>query len=439
MSHRGMVHRRTARRRAIAVVSMAIFALTVAFAVPGLMAGAGATIANPGTVGVSIDVSILTPTATISGLSTTATATILSDGLLTIPRTAMAFAPATATIGAPASTTSPITVQLVATGDFKGRVNPQTGGELLAGGLELFLSQSGTLSDCPVGPFAVHFTTIGPGTAPYSPVTGKAMIVDASAAIAAVQPGTPGCAGYEDFVNSTLSLPLVPTTTTTGSSTTTTTVPPTATTVPGTPLPNTPVPALVAATTLSPPPRAGLIPIFPPPTTAGPPTTASATTVPSFGPPPTAVTNPTPSGNRPGSGHHRSSHHKKRSTAKKPSRRIVARRPGSGSASGINPRYASGRSGNASARAGSGSRAGSSATSAAALEQGRVQAIDAQLISSIRREGPTTLNVLAFFLIAVTGAFAIKLMTPDLKDVARARKKGRGRLYGIRAASDADK
>jgi len=48
----GMAVRSSGRRRGVALVSIAVFAISMSLAIPGMVSSAGANIANPGNVGV---------------------------------------------------------------------------------------------------------------------------------------------------------------------------------------------------------------------------------------------------------------------------------------------------------------------------------------------------------------------------------------------------
>jgi len=443
----GMAVRSSGRRRGVALVSIAVFAISMSLAIPGMVSSAGANIANPGNVGVSVNLSLLTPTFTLSGISTTspATATMASNGALFIPRADLVFAPLAVHIALPNPELGDITVQVVASSDFVGAVNPSTRVEWLAGSLEMQWSHTGTMTACPIGPFQVHVTTKSAGSRPYSD-GGMATMVDANLAIGAVGPGTPGCAGLESSVNATLSLPITATTTTSDNSTTstTTTTVPTSTTVLTDLVPDTPIPAVVLSTTLTPAPRS---PATRPATTttqATPPHPAATTTT--FRPPPkNLVPLPKPAHpkkhpvrhirarkHRLASKHHKHrhrNHHRKhhrkhakhRQTRPKPRPigvRTVA--PGPSATTPVAPeprRFLLGGGFSRRRPVPPSAHVGTS--------------IDPSLASSRHRASPSGLNYLAMLLLLVSGVYAGKLLRPDFNQIMRARKRPRRRLYGI--------
>lgn len=439
MFHGAMSNRRSSRRRGLALLSIAVFAVSVSLAVPGIVSGAGANIANPGNVNVSMNLSVLTPTLSVAGISTPkpAAANITSSGALVIPVSSIAFAPVGVTIGPPNPWIGNVTVQAVAEGDFVGAVDPGTGVEWIAGRIELLLSQPGTLASCPVGPFTVHLTTSGPGSRPYAANTGIATMIDPNFAIDALAPNTKGCAGLEGLVNGALSLPITTTTTTTASaptSSTTTTLAPSATT-PGTSvLSDTPVPAVVLSTTISsaanhPPTTLGVVTTTKQGgiTTIGPakqitfgsrppkPKTPSVT--PASGTQATHQTNPVT---------HKSTSHKKRHPGRHRKNKVVIRprrtlhRP----LTAIKParrNYGYFR----------GFATGPKAKAHAHPPTSAGLPLNATLASSRHRASPSMLNLLAMLVLLVSGAFAVKLMKPDFNDVMRARSKRRARIYGI--------
>jgi hypothetical protein len=57
--------------------------------------------------------------------------------------------------------------------------------------------------------------------------------------------------------------------------------------------------------------------------------------------------------------------------------------------------------------------------------------LDPVLVTSRHRASPSGLNYLAMLALLVTGAYAVKLLRPDLKQIMRARARPRRRLYGI--------
>ena len=413
-----MSGRTKGRRRGLALVSMAACALSLILAVPGLVTGAGANVGNPGNVQVSVDISILTPTLTLSGISTQAAApaTIAPNGTLFVPRAGLVFGPLAVNVGSPNPAIGDVTVEVVATSDFFGSVNPATRGEWLAGNLELLWSQPGTMTACPIGPFPVRLTTNSVGSRPYSD-NGTATLVDTNFAVGAISPGTAGCGGLEGAVNTTLSLPIIPPTTTSGTgATTTTTTVPTSTTLLSDPVPDTPVPTVVLSTTLIPAPR----PATPRPTT---PTTSPAKTVypPLTNPtatttmpnaPPTNVVTPAqplhpitqPDRHAPP----RRKHHRKRHT------QVQTHRPAAAPGSGIGPSTAAPKQPGFFPGTGANQRRPMHPVPHPTTQ------LDPVLVASRHRASPSGLNYLAMLALLVTGAYAVKLLSPDFKQIMRA-------------------
>jgi hypothetical protein len=302
----GAMGRKQARKRRLAIC--AVFALAVAIVAPLIAPGAGAVIANPGALRISLDLSVYTPTFTVAGMSTTgaAAATMGKNGLIKIPQSSLNFEPVNVTIDLPpadttttaapdpSSTTSappapaaPVattaTVRAQAVGDFTGGLNPKTGAALLIGNIQELWSVPGRMTDCPVGPFQVVANTMASGSVLYSVNTGTVSVVDPGFTISAIPTGMSGCAGLESSVNAALSLPVTTTTTTTVKGVPTTTIP----------FSNTPpVPSIVIAMTFAPAPRAEV----PAPVQRKP---KPVVTSPTFTPPP-AVRAPKPPASHPG-------------------------------------------------------------------------------------------------------------------------------------------
>ena len=299
------------RKRRLAVA--AFVALAVAVVAELVAPGAGATVANPGDIKVLMHLSIRTPTVTIDGISTegTGAGTLRQNGLVNIPKSSLAFgstavhvdipspppAPGSTDTLPPISKSSTVVVTIVPTSDFYGGIDPDNGSGFLVGNVQLLWDQSGTLTGCTVGPFQIIARTNAPGATPYSPQTGKVSLVDPGFTIDALPTGAPGCGGYDQSLNSALSLPVT--------TTTTTTLPGTPTTLAPTYPPNTPVPvpAVVVGLTFTPAPRrvvAAPPPTYTPPTAVAPP--------PNYTPPPNSTPNsaPPPAYSNPGTGtHHR--------------------------------------------------------------------------------------------------------------------------------------
>jgi hypothetical protein len=264
--------RKQARKRRLAIC--AAFALAVAIVAPLIAPSAGAVIANPGALRISLDLSVYTPTFTVAGMSTSgaAAATMGKNGLIKIPKSSLDFEPVNVSINLPppddstttaapdpSSTTAPpappapvattATVRAQAVGDFTGGLDPKTGAALLVGNIQELWSVPGRMTDCPVGPFQILANTDASGSVLYSADTGTVSVVDPGFTISAIPTGMSGCAGLESSVNAALSLPVTTTTTTTVPGVPTTTSP-----VSNTP----PVPSIVVAMTFTPAPRAAV-------------------------------------------------------------------------------------------------------------------------------------------------------------------------------------
>lgn len=441
----------------MALGATAAFALSLTLAVTGTISRAGANVATAGTVAVSMDVSLVTPTLTLPAFATTstATATIRADGSFTVPRPGIAFQPVTLSLGSPPAL-GDVNVSLVASSDFTGAVDPTTSTELLAGRVEMLWSQTGTMTGCPVGPFDVQLTTKSPGARPYASSSGTATMVDGNFAIDALKSGTPGCAGLESLINSTLSLPIT-TTTTTDSSTTTTSTTTTSTTTTTTPstamsepvlLPDTPVPAVVVSTTLTPAPEAA-------PTSTSRPTTTTAkrtTTTPQPSTTTTTTTKSRPikkvartlappkpkrhhvnrhkSQTNPHKKHHPKRHHHKRhkqhlaKPAPKTIRRATNRLARNTITTAAPRNY--GYLGRGTPRS----------TARTSLRRPYVTPFAATLASSRHHAPFSALTLLEILAVVVSGWYVFKLVRPDFDDLVHARSVRRRRLYGIDPPGD---
>jgi hypothetical protein len=438
MFYGAMAIRSSGRRRGLALVSIAVVALSISLAIPGMTTTAGA---NAGNVTVAVDLALVTPTFQITGITTRspATATIGADGTIDIPQAGIVFAPIAVNIGAPNPDIGAVTVQALANSDFVGIVDPASHLEWLAGRVELDLTQPGTMTGCKIGPFNIVVTTQSTGSRPYSASTGAATMVDENFAVSAVDPNASGCGEWQTSVNSALSLPIATTTTTTAMSTTTTSTTTTTVPTPDTTLsdlvPDTPVPAFVMSTTMTPAPQAPAPPRTTPPTTAHPPTGAPTPTtqapVTHGTAPNQIVPGPTPTPTAQPGGHvtthhrtrsatnpHKKRHPRRHKTKAKPRVRVV-----------LPPAPASRTGG----RAGPTNRAGLIAPGRIgqppAAGDGTV--IDAMLASSKHRSAPSSLNYLAILALLVSGVYAAKLLKPDIEQVLHAHRRPRRRLFGI--------
>jgi len=282
------------KRRRLGVVALGALALAV---VAQLVApSAGAVVANPGDVKVQMRVSLITSTFRVDGVSSqgTGAATLRSNGLVNIPQSSLVFGPTPVHINVPSPPPAPgstdtlppidpsstVVVTVVPTSDFYGGVDPDSGSGFVVGDVKLLLDQAGTLTGCTVGPIHIVARSNAQGAAPYSPDTGKVVMVDPGFTLDVLPAGASGCGGYEAGLSAALSLPVTTTTTTTQPNTPTTQAP----TFPPNSAP--PVPSMVVGLTFTPAPKR--VPVEKPPTQPTPPTV----TAPNVGPPP--VYNPPP-------------------------------------------------------------------------------------------------------------------------------------------------
>jgi len=262
-----------------------VAALCIVVPFVALGAGASPAVTNPGNVGVSMNLSVLTLGQNELGIRTLseARADVDANGTLSVPAPNITFAPITLSVDLGDPTPTPVVVDTVALTDFRGHVDPRTGHADIVGAVEQRWSATGKLTDCPVGPFVIEAATDALGARAYSEATGNALAVDDGLVVNAVAPQTAGCDGHETTINTVLRLPI-------GATTTTTTVPATTSTTTSTTIPAStttttaaltapalaagsaiatppPVPSVVLSFTISPPPSAHGHPA-PPPTTA---------------------------------------------------------------------------------------------------------------------------------------------------------------------------
>jgi hypothetical protein len=211
------------------------------------------TISDPGAVDADMTLSLLTPKVGIEGIASKrgVRGSVAANGAILIPKSNLAFAPLTVDV----DTIGKVKVQTTATSDLRGELDARAGVITLTVTLEQRWTQDKTLTDCPIGPFAVTTSSEMAGAAPYDSVTGTATTVDATFTLRAVPPGTPGCGGIEDTLNHALSLPITTTTTTTARG-----LPPVLPDTVAPAGPDVPIPAVVLSITLSPPPVAPTAP-----------------------------------------------------------------------------------------------------------------------------------------------------------------------------------
>jgi LPXTG-motif cell wall-anchored protein len=192
-------HRRYAARkvRRFALVLIAAGALVIALATT-----AGAAVAPVGNVTVTVTgakfniVLMGTPTD-VGPFNGTFKGTVDATGKLSFPKSGITFTTFTQTI------TVLVSIHPVATGNFTGTVDPDSGTLSLTGSLETLVTASTPpLRDCPIGPIKANLQSKN-----YSKTTGKATLTDPAYIVPAMAPNTPGCAGIEDTVNELLQLP----------------------------------------------------------------------------------------------------------------------------------------------------------------------------------------------------------------------------------------
>ena len=276
-----------ARKRGLAIG--AAFALAVGVVAPMLAPDAGAVIANPGNIRVSMQLSVFTPTFTVAGMSSkgSGSATIQQNGLVRIPQSSLAFAPVQVQVNLPVpadpanpsgaqTTPTAVTVQAVATSDFTGALDPNTGASFLVGNIQELWSHDSRLPSCPVGPFRVVVRTNSQGGIAYSPQNGAVTMVDPGFTVDPIPTAASGCEGLEGSINEALSLPVTTTTTTTrpGTKPTPTTLDPYNT--------DPPVPSVLMSLTFSPAPKAAATPPPPPPHNPQTPQKTTPTTIRGF-------------------------------------------------------------------------------------------------------------------------------------------------------------
>jgi hypothetical protein len=323
----------TTRRRVLVGAAVLVVLCTV---VPLFALGAGAsdTVTNPGNVGVSMSLSVLTLGQNELGIQTLSPArgTIYKNGALTVFGPSITFAPITMSVDVGGTAPATIVIDTVSLGDFSGGVDPRSGKALLRGAIVQHWSWQDTPTTCPVGPVFVDASTNAQGARPYTDVTGSTTVVDDHVTMNAVAAGTPGCDGLEGVVNAELQLPITPPTTTTTSassaqphaadatsstSTSTSTSTSSTSTTTAAPVsapdaanalgaqspPPPPVPSIVLTATISPPPSAhasGSSTTTAPPQVSTAPTTPTTArqAVPPPAPPFTPHPNASPHGNQ---------------------------------------------------------------------------------------------------------------------------------------------
>jgi hypothetical protein len=248
---------------------LTVVAVLVALVAAGVVAStvtANASVQNPGSVTVTVNAATLsTPMGDFAPIEGTLSGAVSGDGALTFPQASIAFTSFDATITNPVALT--VNVTPLASSDFTGTVDPDTGSVTLTGDLTLAISlaQFG-LSGCPLGPMSLDLSTANPGGSAYS--AGAATVTDQSFVMPLIPDGAPGCAGAEGIIDTLVPLPTAPgastltmpltfdpiltgasstsstnttstttttTTTTSSTTTTTTTTVPTTTTTVGTP------------------------------------------------------------------------------------------------------------------------------------------------------------------------------------------------------------
>jgi LPXTG-motif cell wall-anchored protein len=170
------------------------------------------------------------------------------NGNLTFPKSGITSAPVTLTI------VVPVKVQLVATSDFTGTINTQTGLVTLTGSSETLLDiPDVNPSKCPLGPTVAHLSSANSGGVKYNATANTATVTDTTFVVPVITNPPASCpAALVDAITTALQLPIsgadprsivvtmkvfppgavVPTTTTAPTTTTPTTAAPAATVTP---------------------------------------------------------------------------------------------------------------------------------------------------------------------------------------------------------------
>jgi LPXTG-motif cell wall-anchored protein len=200
-----MSNRRGIRAARRAAILAALGAALLVVPVVGAHAAEPAVITPTGNVTITVSNAFFTLTVTgapqdVGPFSGTLTGTVDDSGNLTIPKSGIDFPAFDAVIVVPA------TVHPVATADWTGTVDPSSGVVTITGTMETLATVSAlSLTDCPVGPFTIHTSTVNSGGAKYA--SGKATVSDPSYPVSAIPAGTSGCNGAEETVNTALGLP----------------------------------------------------------------------------------------------------------------------------------------------------------------------------------------------------------------------------------------
>jgi len=167
---------------------------------------AGAVTAPVGAVTVTVSnaffiVDIIgAPGTKIGPFTGTLTGTVDNVGKLTFPKSGVKFPPFDTVVLVPA------TVQLQATGNWSGTLDPSTGAATITGPV-VTLATVPTIGavKCPVGPVTVNLSSLdsADGAAKYNTTTGAATLAQHAFQIPALgDPGTvPGCNGQEGTIN----------------------------------------------------------------------------------------------------------------------------------------------------------------------------------------------------------------------------------------------
>ncbi len=176
------------------------------------------------------------------------------NGNLTFPKSGITFPAVSLTI------TVPVTVHLIATSNFTGTINTETGLVTLTGSSETLIDIPALVSTgCPIGPTVAHLSSANSGGVKYNATANTATVTDSSFVVPVVTNAPASCnLGAVNAINGALMLPIsgsdprslvvtmkvfppgavVPTTTTAPTTTTPTTAAPASTVAPST-LPRT--------------------------------------------------------------------------------------------------------------------------------------------------------------------------------------------------------
>ncbi|HEY5171349.1 MAG TPA: LPXTG cell wall anchor domain-containing protein [Acidimicrobiia bacterium] len=142
--------------------------------------------------------------ATAIAFTGTMVGTSDGNGHLTFPKSAITFDPVSLTVPVPT------TVHLVATTDFAGTINTQTGAVTLAGSSETLIDIPAlSATSCPLGPSAAHLSSANTGGVKYNSTAHTATVTDTTFVIPAITTAPASCpAAAIATINGTFPLPI---------------------------------------------------------------------------------------------------------------------------------------------------------------------------------------------------------------------------------------